>query len=245
MYLSNKLNISDHNQCRNSQKIIEEGKWIITTSQTFLEDWNFYSNSWHRQFGPKVTVRNKKIEFKRKWGKGFQRLEVDLNSWSGDFVAKAVRKLKLEPNKPKFNLKIRLDKAYDAELLGIKRGYKFYQRTLIGIPCDYVIESPSGVIYHDDNYENLTKGLRKKIKKTSQPPLKPKRQTIVNWHTCKVLGFCDQGIFAFCSAFDLDSDDDYKVSEIFSRVLNNKELAQPFLAELQTLARSVNYKFNW
>ena len=245
MLLSNKLNISDHNYGRNSQNSIQVGKWTITSSQTLLQDRSFYSNSWHQSHGPKVTVSNRKIEFKRKWGKGFQRLEVSFDSWKGDFVAKAVSQLKLGPKKSKFNLKIRLNKAYDAELITIKRGYKFYQRTLIGIPCDYAIESPSGVIYHNDNYKNLTKGLRKKLKKTTQNPVNFGHTKTVNWSICKALGFCDQGILAFCSEFEFNPKDCYLVSEIFGRVLNNKELAQPFLTDLRVLANSVNYKFNW
>lgn len=214
------------------------GPWLVETSQEVTEDRGYYSKAWHRQYGPKRTISDREITFTRAWGKGKRVLTYNLSTWSGDFVAKAIINLGLAPKASKVPLRVRLNKAYDAKLITEKRGYKFYQRTLLGHPVDYVIVSPLGVTYHDTDRKALTRGLHAKIKNQ----LRQLRPDLISWKTCKKLGFCDAGIKEFCDIYGLDIKGAYTPGEIETRVRANIKAATPFLHELKTIAQAVNYK---
>ena len=213
------------------------GNWNIESSQAVEVDWHYYSKSWHRSHGPKVSVTERELTFSRPYGRGVQIKRYYLNSWAGDFVARAVDSLGLSPKKPNYNLKIRLNKAYDAKIIDRKRGYTIYSRTLLGEHYDYVIQSPLGMIYHDDARANLIKGLHKKIRSRSR-----KLKGAVDWVMCKKLGFCDEGIRAFCDQFNFDTSASYLPQEIEREVRKNPGLARPFIGELKTLASALNYQ---
>lgn len=215
------------------------GAWTVTATENTEKSYSYYSKAWHRAHGPRVTISDRKLIFSRPWGKGTRRLEYPLKAWSGDFVARAVADLDLGPKKPTTPLTIRLNKAYDAVLIDEKRGYKFYQRTLLGTPVDWVIVSPLGMTYHDTDRANLIKGLHKKIRQQSR-----KLQGLVDWSVCRTLGFCKEGISEFCRAFGLDSAGSYTPEEIEKAVRQKPEHATPFLSELKTLANSLNYHYS-
>ena len=123
-----------------------------------------------------------------------------------------------------------------------KRGYKFYQRTLLGKPVDYVVISPFGMTYHDSNKSNLLSGLRTKTR--AQAAKMPDNQ-LINWSVCKKLGFCNEGITAFCDDFGLSAKKTYHAKEIERAVRSKIDLVAPYLAELKTLANAVNYPVNF
>lgn len=245
MKLSNELNIKDHQYGQVECKSKEWGGWTIKTMQNVTEDRNYYSIRWHRDFGPKYIVSNRKIEFKRQYGRGYQTKSVPLNSWAGDYVVKAINQLQLGPKKSKIKLKVRLNKAFDAKLIKELRGYKFYQRTLLGDVYDYVIESPAGAVYHDDDYNNLIKGLRTKVKKIRTKLFKFNSSILIDWKLCKQLGFCDTGIEEFCSQFNFNPKNSYDIHEIITRVQQNKKRAAPFIAELNMLSKSIGYSYQF
>lgn len=198
-----------------------------------------WSKSRHRQYGPKVTILDRKITFSRPWGKGTQQKVVDLNSWAGNFVLNSLVKAGLAPKKPKTPLSVRLHKAYDAKLIKTIRGYKIYQRTLLNEPVDYVILAPMGTTYHSEQYKQLFKGLFAKIRAA-------KRKVnlgdgLIDWSLCKKLGFCDDGIKAFCNEFDFDYKKAYTPREVESAVRRDLEKAAPFMAELKVLAEAFNH----
>lgn len=211
------------------------GRWKIEATQAEDRDYNYYSKSWHNSYGPKVTVSCRCLTLthpKRK-----RALTYNLKSWAGNFVAKAVVELGLYPKKTKVALKIRLNKAYDAALIAEKRGYRIYSRTLLGAHVDYAIVSPLGMVYHDKDRGNLVKGLHNKIRSQTR-----KLQGLVDWKACKKLGFCDEGIKEFCGLFNLKTNAEYTAREIEEAVKKNLAAAAPFIAELRTLAESLNYK---
>jgi len=245
MKLTNELNIMNHKYGQVESKSMEWGVWTITTLQDVTADRECYSKGWHNKFGPKYSVENRQIELKRKYGRGYQRLCVDLNSWAGDYVVKAVNELNLGPKKSKIKLKVRLNKAFDAKLTKELRGYKFYQRTLLGEIYDYVIESPEGVLYHDDNYNNLITVLRIKVSQMRSKLPKFSSRTLINLKLCKQLGFCNAGVAEFCSQFNLDLSSSYYFYEIITKVQQNKKEALPFISELNMLSTSVggNHQF--
>ncbi len=218
---------------------ITVGPWTIKKSEVVEKDWNYYSKGWHRSHGPKATISDRKLIFTRPWGTGTRRLEYPLKAWSGDFIARAVADLDLGPKNPKMPLTIRLNKAYDAVQVDEKRGYKFYQRTLLGSPVDWVIVSPLGMTYHDIDRAQLVKGLHKKIRQQSR-----KLKGLVDWSVCRTLGFCKEGIREFCDIFGLDSSGSYTPAEIERAVRQKPESAAPFLSELKTLANSLDYHYS-
>lgn len=219
---------------------IQLRSWTIQSSQYVDVDWHYYSKAWHRSHGPKVSIESRQLTFTRRYGRGTQKKTVFLNSWQGDFLAKSIIELGLDPKKSKYSLKIRLNKAYDAKLIEVKRGYKIYQRTLLGAPADWVIQSPLGMVYHDAERGNLVKGLHNKIRNQSR-----KLQGLVDWEMCRKLGFCKEGIKSFCDAYGFNTNDSYTPQEIERAVRRDTQKAIPFISELKTLANAINYQTNW
>ena len=222
---------------RESTKSYQLGHWEIVASQTVDEDRNYYSKAWHRSYGPKFTVSDRKLTFTRPWGKGKRVLEYPLKAWSGDFISRAIIDLGLAP-KTKQPLSIRLNKSYDAVFVESKMGYDFYRRTLLGTPVDWVIISPLGVTYHDEKRNNLVSGLHKKIKAQSR-----KLKGLIDYKKCRELGFCEDGIRSFCNTFNLNIKLSYTPDEIAKVVNRDMVSAKPFLPELQTLAKAYNYQY--
>ncbi|MGL5468584.1 MAG: hypothetical protein ACRDCT_10440 [Shewanella sp.] len=237
-----KLDIKDHNYGRITHGTAQLGKWEVTTSQWIDEDRNCYSKKWHRMFGAKYTVSKRAITFKCKHGKGFITKTVELNSWAGNYLEKAIVAAGIAPKKPKTPLSVRLNKAYDATLIKTLRGHRIYQRTLLGVPVDYVIVAPMGTTFHSDKYSDLIRGLYTKIRAAANNV--KFSETAVDWNACKKLGFCNEGIKEFCKAFDLNYNGKYSVDQIAAKVRKNLKLAAPFYAELKTLAAAYNYSIN-
>jgi hypothetical protein len=233
------LSIKDHAYGSITKSTATAGVWTLTTTQVVEEDRNYYSKSWHRSHGPKFTVQSRAITLSRKHGRGVMSRSVSLDSWSGDYIAKAVNELGLAPKHPKLPLSVRLNKAYDAKLIKTLRGHKIYARTLLGEHCDYVIIAPMGTVYHDSVYKNLVKGLYKKIRAAASRV--NFGDGLVNWDACRKLGFCKAGISSFCSDFGFNPKKEYSPSDIEKVVRNNPALAMPYLAELKTLATAYNY----
>jgi hypothetical protein len=233
------LDIKDHVYGQITSATIKAGFWTLTTTQDVDADRNYYSKAWHRSHGPKFTVYNRSITLSRKHGRGVMTRSVNIDSWSGDYLAKAVIELGLTPKHPKLPLSVRLNKAYDAKLIKIIRGHKIYSRTLLGEHCDYVIIAPMGTVYHDSIYKNLVKGLYKKVRAAASRV--NFGDGLVNWDACRKLGFCKEGISSFCSDFGFNPKKEYSPSEIEKAVRNNPSIAAPYLAELKTLAAAYNY----
>jgi len=215
--------------------------WFYRQMQDEYADRSYYSKSWHRQHGPKITISNRRVELRRMTKRGPECKTVEFDGWRGDWLAQAIDKAGLSPrgkNLPA--LKIRLNRAYNARLISEKRGYKIYQRTLVDRVIDYVIVSPLGIVYHDNERSNLVKGLHAKIRGQAR-----KLRGVIDWVMCEKLGFCDAGIKAFCDAFSLDSRGSYTPDEIERAVRGNPADAYPFIRELKILAKSLNYQTTW
>ncbi|MGL6121470.1 MAG: hypothetical protein ACRC1W_00230 [Shewanella sp.] len=233
------LDIKDHNYGRLEAASVKIGNWDVTTSQYVFSDRNCYSKGWHRSYGAKFSVGNRKVTFKRKHGVGFLTRSTYVSSWSTNFLENAIVELGLGPKNPKLPLSIRLHKAFDAKLIKTVRGHRIYQRTLLGATVDYVIVAPMGTTYHCDIYKDLIKGLYAKIRAAASVRFS---ERTIDWKACKELGFCSAGIKEFCSAFGLDYKEKYSVEHIAKLVRAKKHIAAPFYAELKTLAAAFNYK---
>lgn len=232
------LNIQDHNYGRRTSATVTVGNWEIKTSQYVDEDRNCYSKKWHRTYGAKFTVSDRDITFRRKHGRGFIVKTVSLNSWAGNYIENAVVAAGLAPKITSIPLNVRLHKAFDATLIKTLRGHKIYQRTLLGQPVDYVIVAPMGTTFHSDNYNELIRGLYKKIRAAATTKL---AGDMVGWAACKALNFCSAGITEFCETFGLSPKKSYPLRHIEQVVRANLDAAMPFRAELLTLAAAYNY----
>lgn len=210
------------------------GNFCIAASQSVNKDWNFYSKAWHRSHGPKTTIDDRTLSFTREFRGKLKTVSVPVAAWRGDFLAKAVIELGLAPKKSRYSLRIRLNAAYDAKKLSVKRGYTIYSRTLLGDHVDYVIESPLGMIYHDVYRKRLIKGLHNKIRAQAR-----KLEGLIDWATCKKLGFCTQGIRSFCDDFGFHEDGAYTLREIESAVKKYPRRAVPYQAELLALSKAM------
>lgn len=214
--------------------------WFYRQIEDVSWDNNRYSKSWHRQYGGVKSVGDRRVAFKRMTKRGVESKTVNVSGWRGDWLAKSVVEAGLAPKcKEMPSLKIRLNKAYGAKLIEVKRGYKIFQRTLLDSPVDWVIQSPLGMIYHDYDRKNLVKGLHNKIRQQSR-----KLQGLINWGMCKKLGFCSEGILEFCDLFGFDADSSYTPREIETEVRKHPELAVPFLSDLKILADSLDYHYS-
>jgi len=167
------------------------------------------------------------------------------NSWQRNYTVKAMNLLKLDSEKSKIKLKICLDRDFDAELIRELRGYKFYQRSLMGVVCSYVIESPAGVVYHDNDYHKLIKGLREKLSKMRTKMSKFSSYIPIDLRLCKQLGFSENELEEFCSKFNFDSTSTYYIHEIISKVQQNKQEASSYVAGLNVLFKSIGYSHHY
>ncbi len=217
---------------------VKIGKWTVESYQD--GEWNNdkYAKSWHRIYGGVFEINTRQLIFTKPHGRGKIKRVINLSGWRGDFLARAVIEAGLAPKESKYSLKIRINKAFDAKLLYTKRGYKFYSRTILDDHADYVIESPMGMIYHDDDKSKLIAGLHKKIRNQT---LKL-RGKLIDWKKCKALGFCDSGIKSFCDTFGFSIRGKYTTDQIEHAVRNNINAAAPFVRELKILSEAIGYK---
>jgi len=214
--------------------------WFARADETITWDNNCYSKGWHRAYGGKKIVDARYVDFKRMTPRGPEHIRVDIDSWRGNWLAKAITEAGLAPDRKNLpSLKIRLNKAYDAKLIAEKRGYKIYSRTLVGAHVDYVIQSPLGMVYHDTERANLVRGLHDKIRAKMLRLRLPGGK--IDWSLCKKLGFCSAGIKSFCDAFGFDTRKSYSARDIYDRVKRDMSKAAPYFAELKTLAQAVNF----
>lgn len=215
------------------------GRWQVTATESVSLDWEYYSKSWHRTHGPRRAVESRTVEFRSAAG---ARRVVHPDAWRGDWLARACLDAGLVKAKRKTRapLSVRLNCAYDAELVREVRGHKIYQRTLMGTPVDFVIVSPMGLTYHDEDRKQLIPGLRAKLR-CSLKRAKLPGTTRITWALCKKLGFCDAGIRAFADAFGLDTNAEYSPEQIEARVRSNPATAAPFLPELRILADAIGH----
>ena len=134
--------------------------WTVTAWQEESKSWNYYSESWHRSHGPKVTITGRFVCFTSSTGKKTKTVELD--SWRGNWQVKALVLAGLvEPKKGQMH--IRLNEAFEIKIVKKARGYKLYERTLKGEFVDYCLVSPLGQTYHADSYQACLKGLAKTI----------------------------------------------------------------------------------
>lgn len=211
---------------------VELGVWSARAYETVEKDWNYYSKSWHRNHGPKVTVTGRFVEFTSKGGK---KKVVQLDSWRGNWQCKALIEAGIVKPK-KGMMHVRLNEVFDIKLIGKRHGYLVYQRSLKGELVDYCLVSPLGMTYHAATVKECLAGLKLKRQQRER-----RKVATINWNFLKSLGFCSPGIKEFCSIFDFDLDGSYTPDEVYQAVSANPSAAAPFEKELRQLADAVGF----
>jgi hypothetical protein len=216
-----------------TQELPTIGGWSVIAWQEEEKDWNFYSGSWHRSYGSKITITGRFVKFISPSGKKSKTVELD--SWRGNWQLKAIVAAGLVKSQ-KGQMNIRLNEAFEIKKFGKKSNITFYVRTLKGEIFDYCAVTPLGMTYHAESPIACIKGL--KIKRAA---LQRKEVAVINFNFLKALGFCDTGIKEFCSIFGFSVKDSVTPDEVYDRVKANPAAAVPFLVELKTLAETIGY----
>jgi hypothetical protein len=219
------------------------GKFIFTQHEHVEWNMNRYSKGWHRQHGGVKEVSNRRVIIskadKRVKG-GFKTLAtVPFDAWRGNVLLQAIKESGLfTPPESTLNLSIRLDKFYDGRLIRVMGKLRIYERTLLGEFVDYCVVL-NGVTYHAETIRDAVKGIHTKIKAAFKKVNEP-----ISYKLCKDLGFCDNGIRAFCDAFGLSIKDTFSPAYIESLVKAEPSKAAPFESELRTMAKALNYNIS-
>lgn len=225
----------------NKSSTVTIGKIVFT--QLEHVEWNNhkYSKSWHRQYGGVKEVSDRRIVITKQDGRakgGFKQLAVvPFDAWRGNILLTAIKNSGVFTAPiSKAPLSVRLDKFYDAKVVKTVGHIRIWDRTLLGGHVDYVAVL-NGVTFHADTMREAVKGLHAKIKAATK-----KRNEPISYKLCKELGFCDQGIKAFCDAFGLSIKETYSPSHIEDLVKADTNKAMPFEHELRVMAKTLNYQ---
>ena len=209
------------------------GIWTARAREEVTKDYNYYSKSWHRKYGPKVTVDARYVEFVSDKG---QRRVVHLDSWRGNWRLNVLLKAGIvRPRKGMMH--VRLHEACDIELVQESRSYRVYRRTVKGEFLDLCVVSPLGLTYHAETLAQCLKGLRLKRR-----ALQDKQEgRIIDFDLLRKLGFCEPGIREFCSRFGYRLSDRVTPQAVYERISMTPERARPFVRELKILADYLNF----
>lgn len=223
-----------------SSKIVIGGH-LFVQSETKNTDWNYYSKAWHRKYGPKRTITDRKVTIYRYNGRAKEKLQsaavVEFDGRRGNVLIQAIKQSGLfVAHESKTPLSVRLDKFYDAKLIRTIGHVSIFERTLLENHVDFCAVL-NDVTYHAESIRAAVRGVHTKIKAAAK-----RKNSPISLKLCKELGFCDAGIKEFCNVFHIDIHGDYSPSEIEALVAEHTALAAPFEAELRSIAKTLNYK---
>ncbi|MDE1999499.1 MAG: hypothetical protein KGI52_11285 [Burkholderiales bacterium] len=216
----------------------EVAGWTVVAREDVDVDWDVYSKAWHRAYGPKRTVSNRRVEARRYGANGELELKTaKLESWRGNWQLNAAVELGLlEEHKGLAH--IRLHPAYEVRPTRTVLGYRVYERLLAGEHVDFCVLSPLGATYHATTPAECVAGLRKKLEAVERA----KTATITYGFCHKRLGFCETGLKSFARTFGLDVQGAYTPEEIEAKVRSNPTAAAPYAYELRRLAEALGYQ---
>lgn len=214
--------------------------WMTVAIEVTQRVYDYYSKAWHRKYGAKENIIQKTVVFMRPHGSGYRIIEVELDSFSGDWLARAVTSAGISaPAKAtQPNLAVRLNKAYTAKKLSQKRGFTVYSRQLLGVHVDYCIQAPNKATYHDNDRKALIKGLQKKVlqQAAKKHPVLPDAEPLITEALCRNLGFCKAGIQECAELIGLSVTGAYSAKEVQHAVAKAGYAAEQFRWELNALS---------
>ena len=217
------------------------GGYLFVSSEVEVCDWHYYSKAWHRAYGPKKIITDRKVTIYRYNGRCKNPLQVasvvEFDGWRGNVLLSAIKSSGLfSVKKSQATLSVRLNKFYDAKLVREIDHIKIWKRTLLETHVDYCAVL-NDVTYHASTIRGAVRGLHTKIKAAAK-----RKNSPINLKLCKDLGFCDTGIKTFCAAFNLDIHDSFSPAEIEILVKEYPKKAEPFESELRTVAKVLDYR---
>lgn len=167
----------------------------------------------------KLVRTDRKVVIRNKRGVMFSKV---LKTYAGNFILNAIEEClnfkvekirvheKLKPVQLNPNMrvieKINTDNPH----------FRIFERTFASIHYDYCILR-DGITYHGTTIEQCIAGWKKK-KALSKVGVR-----IINMKSARALGFCRSGIIEFCAENNIDSHDDYTISEL--KIIVNKNLS--------------------
>lgn len=217
--------------------------WYITVRQREDASWDYYSKSWHRKYGPKVTVAERWIRM----SKGGKVKNVDVERFAGDYLFKAIEEtLNVKPQKTAKSVRaklgknfkrVQLNKRYKVVKAGSRFGLDFYRLDYAGETQSYCVINSTGATFHAPSIRLCVQGLNKKRKARYKA-----ENTILNYEIARKVA-CHDGIVSFCADNDLDIDKEYTVQELRNIVLKKRELnCSKYADELHALGVFINCK---
>jgi hypothetical protein len=222
------------------------GKWTVTAHENGEWNNNKYSKSWHRKYGGVWEVESRDVTFSTSCRKDPKRVLVKLTSWRGDWLAKAVAKAGLAPEKSAAPMSVRLNKAYDAKIVMRRKqegqeDVAIWKRTLLGETIDFCAVGKfdgKKITYHDSSWLTAMKGLEKKA---GAQRLRAEGR-VIDRALIKNLHFCDQGVAEFCRIVGIENRGTYTPEQIHEAIqkAGYRSVAH-FAPELKTLAKAVNF----
>lgn len=214
-YLYNEVSLAELQNSHKNHTYSIFRKLYITTETVLSYD----DSEVHHGLG-KLVHTDRKVVIRNKRGVVFSKV---LKTYAGNFILNAieeyldfkVEKIKIhEKLKPvQLNPKMRVLEKINTD----NPHFRIFERTFAGIHYDYCVLR-SGITYHGTTLKQCYVGWKKK-KTLSKAGAKVLNMKSVR----KALGFCREGILQFCADNNIDSRDDYTVSEL--KIIVNKNLS--------------------
>ena len=103
---------------------------------------------------------------------------------------------------------------YDVEPVRTVFGTTFYRNTFMGQTVGYCIRR-AGITYHDDDFDDLIPGWKRKWKEMQRRGQEPDpQQTVDARYLHAKLGYCKTGIAAFAEDYGLDPSGSYTIAQL-------------------------------
>jgi hypothetical protein len=211
--------------------------WHVRVEEDVEWDYACYSKSWNSKYGGRKVVTGRNVQIRRVTADGgLESRDQAVGSFRGNYILDAIVQAGILPDRSG-PMSVRLHAAYDARIVRAGRSVKIYVRTLANEVVDFCAVV-RGTTFHAPTIKEAIAGLRTKLSHV----VMRKNASLVDWKLCKSLGFCDTGISQFAQEFDFDIHASYTPNEIATRVKSNLSAAAPYISELNTLAKAVNYE---
>lgn len=214
-YLRNEVSLA---QLQNSHENHTYARFrcLHITTETVL---NYDASGVHHGLG-KLVRTDRKVMIRNKRGVVFSKV---LKTYAGNFVLNAIEEyldFKLPKVKVSTTLKpVQLNPKMDVvEVIDMDNlGFRTFKRVFAGTIYDYCVLK-HGITYHGTTLMQCFNGWKKK-KGLSKAGIK-----VLNMKSIReAFGFCKEGIREFCATNNIDSHDDYTVSEL--KTIVNKNLS--------------------
>lgn len=213
-YLYNEVSLAELQQ-EHKNHTYARFRCLHITTETVLN----YDNSKVSHGLGKLARTDRKVVIRNKRGVAFSKT---LKTYAGNFILNAIEEyLDFKVKKIKFHEKLKPvqlnPKMHVIEKTNTEgTNLRIFERTFAGVHYDYCVLRDD-ITYHGATIDQCIKGCKKK------KALLKVGAKILNMKSVRALGCCSTGIREFCATNNIDSRDDYTVSEL--KAIVNKNLS--------------------